>query len=82
MEAESRTDKLRRWAREWLPRILEVVLTYCEARDRELLVEEIMSAYRHYRARSELTRRAEQCRTYVIIRLDTGPVQRDPAAND
>ena len=40
-------------------RIVEAVLTYCEDRDRELLVEEIISVYRGCRARSELTSRAE-----------------------
>ena len=56
---ESRMDRLRRWVREWVPRIVEAVLTYCEDRDRELLVEEIISVYRGCRARSELTSRAE-----------------------
>ena len=38
------------------------VLRYCEDRDRELLVEEIVSAYRGFRARSKLTSRAELTR--------------------
>ena len=33
-------------------RIVEAVLTYCEDRDRELLLEEIISVYRGCRARS------------------------------
>ena len=36
-----------------------IMLTYCEDRDREMLVEEIIAAYRVFRERSALTNRVE-----------------------
>ena len=59
MEMETRTDRVKRLVREWVPRIIEAVLTYCEDRDRELLVGDIITVIRGIRERSAMTNTAE-----------------------